>query len=156
MSEEQTDWVDAGAQPAQQSDALAMNEKLQLLQEWSVLRDQVATFKPIIDRELKLRKELAKIWFNFPQEGTNSAPLPAGYTLKAVLGYDRKIDPEALKALAPELEELGVHKDNLLEYKPSLKISAYRELTAAQRQVFDQALVVTDKSPQLSIVAPKK
>jgi len=130
-------------------------ENMALLQQWNEAKIKATACKPAIEEELRLRKAVVKAFFPNAQEGANNKPLLGGYTLKAGVTLTRKVDPAALDALSSEFEELLISKDKLLDYKPSLKVSAYRELSSAQRHLFDQALIVTDGSPTLEIAPPK-
>jgi hypothetical protein len=63
-----------------------------------------------------------------------------------------------LQAMAGEngpLHTIGIRADDLVTWKPELKIGAYRELTEEQRLVFDACLEIRDGSPSLSMVEPK-
>ena len=120
--------------------------------EWYALQNQMREIK---EREMELRKKIFTFYFRDAVEGTNKLEMQDGYVLNAKRVINRSVDKGSLVTLTPELQAAGIKVDDLVEWKPSLKISAYRKLTEAQTQIFDQVLVVKDGSPSLEIVAPK-
>jgi len=54
------------------------------------------------------------------------------------------------------LHGLELDFTKLIVWKPELKLSEYRKLSEAQRQVFDRVLVVKPGSPQVDIKIPKR
>lgn len=123
------------------------------LDKWHELNEQL---KKIKGEEITLRLKIFKGMFHNPVEGTNSIPLAEGWVLKGKHTINRSIDIGALSALREEFTKAGIHTDEVVKYKPELKIAAYRTLTEEQRHLFDQALVVKDGSPALEIVLPKR
>ena len=120
---------------------------------WYKLNEELKRLK---GQEALLRQKIFKGMFLNPHEGTNSVDLPDGYVLKGKHNINRDIDPGALDALRPELKKAKILVDQLVRYKPELKIALYRELTDEQRQLFDQALIIKDGMPGLEIVMPKR
>lgn len=120
--------------------------------EWYALQNQMREIK---EREMELRRKIFAFYFQDAVEGTNKLEMQDGYVLNAKRVINRSVDKGSLVSLTPELQAAGIKVDDLVEWKPSLKISAYRKLTEAQTQLFDQVLVVKDGSPSLEIVAPK-
>ena len=120
--------------------------------EWYALQNQMREIK---EREMELRRKIFAFYFRDAVEGTNKLEMQDGYTLTAKRVINRSVDKGSLVTLTPELQAAGIKVDDLVEWKPSLKLSAYRKLTEAQTQIFDQVLVVKDGSPSLEIVAPK-
>lgn len=120
--------------------------------EWYALQNQMREIK---EREMELRKKIFAFYFQGAVEGTNKLEMQDGYTLTGKRVINRSVDKGSLVSLTPELQAAGIKVDDLVEWKPSLKISAYRKLSEAQTQLFDQVLVVKDGSPSLEIVAPK-
>jgi hypothetical protein len=106
--------------------------------------------------EMLLRKMIFGDYFAEPKEGTNTAPLDAGWVLKGVHKIDREVDIGALSVMKFELEKMGIRADVLVEYKPSLKVKEYRELTEEQQKLFDRCLIIKPGSPSLSIELPAK
>lgn len=129
---------------------------LELLSTWWNAFTEAEAAKEVIKREQELRKQVFEHYFENPQEGTNYLELPNGWRLKATYKLDRKIDEAALPAVKEQLKEMGVNADSLVEYKPSLKTKLYRELTAEQMRIFDQALTIKPSSPTIELVKPKE
>lgn len=130
-------------------------EQVQLLEEWRQAKLAADAVKPTIAKEQQLRKQVFASFYPAPKEGTNTLELAEGWKLKGVYKLDRKIDEAALPAVAEQLREMGVNSDTLIAWKPDLKTATYKELTAEQRAVFDQALTVKPGSPTVELVAPK-
>lgn len=136
------------------------------LSKWYLLKKQLGEVK---SAEAMMRSRIAKFFFPTPDEGTNTHPLKdgTGANLKMVHTIDRKVDEGELEALREAMAKAEDDpKDNLhgleldftklVVWKPELKLSEYRKLTEAQRQVFDRILVVKPGMPQLDITIPKR
>jgi hypothetical protein len=106
--------------------------------------------------EILLRMRIFKHYFPAPVEGTNTFVLPDGYELKGVHKINRTVEPAALVVLAPKFEEAKIVVGDLIEYKPDLKTKEYRTLTDEQRNLFDQALIIKDGTPDVKIVLPAR
>lgn len=106
--------------------------------------------------EASLRHRIFGWLFPEAKEGTNSAPLPYGWSAKGVQNINRSIDPGQLQAIAPKLVEMGVNLSLLVEWKPELKTGVYRQLTDEQRLLFDTCLTIKEGSQELSLIEPKK
>jgi hypothetical protein len=89
-------------------------------------------------------------------EGTASAELPDGWTLKRTVSYTRKVDMAQLESLREPLAKLHVSLDVLIDWKPSLATKKYRELTAEARAVVDTCITTTPNLPTLDLVPPKE
>jgi len=135
------------------------------LADWFLLKKKLAEVKTA---EILMRNRIFKFFFPTPEEGTNTHPLKdgTGAELKATHVIDRKVDEGELEALKAALleaeadEKNNLHglklPDDLIVWKPELKIAAYRKLSEAQREVFDRVLVVKFGSPQVDIKIPKR
>lgn len=130
-------------------------EHLELLEQWRLAKEAADKVKDVIAKEQALRKEVFASFFPTPKEGTNNLKLPEGWVLKGVYNLGRKIDEAALPAVSLQLREIGVNADTLVGWEPKLKTATYKELTAEQRAIFDQALVIKPASPGVALVAPK-
>lgn len=130
-------------------------EQMKLLEEWRLAKAEADAVKPIIAKEQELRKQVFAAFYPDPKEGTNTLNLAEGWKLKGVYKLDRKIDEAALPAVTEQLREMGVNTDTLVKWTPSLKTAIYKELTAEQRAVFDQALIIKPGLPTIELVAPK-
>lgn len=123
------------------------------LEQWYTLSYKL---KKIRDEEMLLRKQIFGHYFKDPKEGTNSFKLPDGYVLKGKHSINRSVDVAALDIMKGTLSEKGYLVDDLIEWKPSLVLSEYRELTLEEQNYFDAVLIIKDGSPALEVVQPKK
>lgn len=123
------------------------------INEWYKLNEELGKIKA---KELLLRNKIFKGMFLNPEEGTNTLPLSAGWVIKGKMVINRSVDRAALSTLTPELQEKGINISQLIEYKPELKLSEYRKLTAEQQRDFDHVLVIKPGTPGLEIMLPKK
>lgn len=123
------------------------------LHAWYEMQKQLSALK---SAEFLLRNKIFKGMFKDPREGTNTVPLQDGWVLKGKHTLNRSIDRAALSAMQEMFIKEGIATDQLVEYKPELKIGVYRTLTAEQQNLFDRALVVKEGAPALEIVLPKK
>lgn len=123
------------------------------LEEWYKATAELAIAKA---KEGMLRLRCFKGYFPTPVEGTNTAPLADGYELKGIHKINRSVEPGSLIVLADKFAEAKIAVGDLIEYKPDLKIKEYRTLTDDQRNLFDQALIIKDGTPDLKIVLPAK
>lgn len=130
--------------------AMSNSDINKLLQQWSDLNTQL---KAVKDAELGLRKQLFAYFFPNPEEGTNTVDLGNGWKLKAGYKLNRSVDKAALMSVLKEMPEGS--EDTLIDYKPSLKLSAYRKLDKDICLVFDEALITKPGTPTLDIVPPK-
>lgn len=121
--------------------------------EWDRLQQEL---KRVKTAEMVLRTKIFKSYFPTPAEGTNSAPLANGYVIKGTYVISREVDPGALQALGEQLLAAAIRADSLIAYKPSLVKREYNTLTAEQKHLFDQCLVVKPGAPSLEIVLPAK
>lgn len=128
---------------------------------WYQMQQDLAKLK---QAEMQMRQRIFKFYFPEPKEGTNTHLLPDEYQLKGVHVITREVDQGAylsMNAKDPadnrsQFEKQLINGDELVEWKPSLKTSLYRELTAEQQQFFDRCLVVKAGSPSLKIEPPSK
>ncbi len=136
------------------------------LADWFLLKRKLAEIKTA---EILMRQRIFKFFFPTPEEGTNTHPLKdgTGAELKATHVIDRKVDEGELEALKAALEAakadeknnlhgLEISFEDLIVWKPELKVAAYRKLSEAQREVFDRVLVIKPGSPQMDIKIPKR
>ena len=121
------------------------------LEKWYKLANELKSIKA---QEILLRKKIFAGKFPDPIEGTNTCPLEDGWVLKGTYSLDRAIDQGAFDAIKEKLEEENVSPDSLVQYKPSLVKRAYNTLTAEQRNLFDQCLIIKPGSPSMTIVLP--
>lgn len=123
------------------------------LSQWYNLQQELARIKA---SEMTMRKRIFAFFFPTPVEGTNTAPLADSWVLKGGYVVNRDVDAAALQPMREEFAKAGINADSLVEWKPSLKVSLYKELTAEQRALFDRCLVIKPGSPSLKIELPAK
>lgn len=122
----------------------------QRLQEWYQKAAQLKTLKT---HEHLERVALAAYYFRSPQEGTNRLDLGGGFDLKLQHGYYYKVSEEDLDQVkAADIKRLKLPWDELFVYKPEVKLSVYRKLSAEQKAFVDGILDIKESSPQLEIV----
>jgi hypothetical protein len=122
---------------------------------WWKLQEELKRIKAA---ESLLRARIFRHYFLAPKEGVNSFPLPdeSGWVLKGEHKINRAIDEPALAAAKDALLQAGMSVDKLVVYKPELATREYRTLTAEQRNLFDQCLIIKEGTPGLEIVLPAK
>ncbi len=143
------------------------------LADWHAKKDALARAQ---QAEMTLRLRVVKWFFPDPEEGANNAQMPDGTKINLTHPISRKVDEaslatfkkltvrESVQLLAaigmdptvmdpdmPVFDAMGIAPDVLLEYKPSLKTTEYRTLTAEQLAIFDRVLEIKPGSPQLKI-----
>ncbi len=64
----------------------------------------------------------------------------------------RTFDLAAIKPVTAKLKAAGVPEDFVIKYTPGLILDNYRDLTEAQKRIFDQCLVITPAPTTLEIV----
>lgn len=121
---------------------------------WYNLKQQIKSLKALTDKEMLLRKKIFGGIFPNPREGVNAHTMPDGYIIKGTYKIDRKVELAVLKSNTESFIERGVSPDSLIEYKPELVLSAYRQLTEEQAAIFDECLIIKPASPDLVIVPP--
>lgn len=119
---------------------------------WNDLQAKLASIK---DEEMKLRKEIFEECFPSPTEGTAAVDMPGGWKLKGTYKLTRTLDEAALPAVIAQLHKHKVSTDQLITYKPSLSLSAYRKMDDKWRKVLEQAMEIKPGAPTLELVAPK-
>lgn len=130
------------------------------LVKWYEMRQQLAL---IVAEEAALRSRIFKHYFKTPEEGVNSQALNdgTGAVLKGTHVINRTVDQASLDALRKEMAEPDtklpeIPVDELIRWKPELKVGEYRKLSPKQRKAFDRVLVVKPGMPQLEITIPKR
>lgn len=123
------------------------------ISEWYTLNAQLSALK---EREMFLRKKICSAKFTQPREGTNNLPIENGYVMKMVHVVNRKLDIGQFELFRDTFESQKIPVNDIIENKPQLVVAQYKALTEEQRRLFDNCLTITDGSPQLSIVMPKR
>lgn len=129
---------------------------MQELVEWEKMTRELAILK---EKEMTLRKRVYRTFFKDPKEGTNTHQLGEGWLLKAQRKIDRKVDIGTLQALSAEnalFWQHGINANELIDWKPELKIKAFKSLPEDKRKIFEQCLIIKDGSPQVDITLPAR
>jgi hypothetical protein len=123
------------------------------LNKWYEMQEQVRDLK---EKEAELRKEIFQSAFPNAKEGTNKLELAEGWVLNATLPINRKVDLAAFQAMKEQLLEHHIKVDQIVEFKPELSVKQYRCLTEEEVHLVDQFLIISEGSPQMKVVLPKK
>jgi hypothetical protein len=133
--------------------------KTLLLAKWEQAKKETIEAKKIIEAEMTLRKQVMETFFPKPDEGVNTLEMGNGWKLKGTHKLDYKVDEAMLEHVNVKLRELGENPDLLIERKPTLKLSQYRDLVKRNKDaslIFTQALTIKPASPTVELVAPKE
>lgn len=133
-------------------------EKRALLIEWSQAQAKLAEVKPLVENEMRLRKEVMAAYFPTPVEGVNTYQLESGWELKGTYKIDRKIDEAALPAINRKLWEMRVNADTLVKLRPELITTAYKSLAQVNPEaarVFEKAMISKPAAPSIELKPPK-
>jgi len=123
------------------------------LEQWYKFQKQLEILKL---QEMQLRQRIFGHYFPNPKEGTNTYALPHGWALKGTYKINRKIDLALYANHKQEFVKMNIPLDELVEYKPELKIGVYNSLTEDQKKAFDAVLESKPGSPSMEIVLPKR
>lgn len=130
-------------------------DSLTTVRRWEALQALVSAGKAAVDPEMIVRKQVMAAVFPEAQEGVNTVELGSGWKLKGTRKIDRKLDEATLPDTIAQLRAAMVNTDELVEYKPALKLAKFRELTEEQKLILANSLTEKDASPSLELVAPK-
>lgn len=133
-------------------------ERRALLIDWTQAQAKLAEVKPLVENEMRLRKEVMAEYFPTPVEGVNACSLESGWELKGNHKIDRKIDEAALSVIFSELREMSVNPNRLVRFKHELDTTAYKSLVQINPEaakVFEKAMVSKPATPSLELKPPK-
>ena len=121
--------------------------------------------------EMALRRAVFELKFPTPTEGTQRTPLGNGWNIKAVYGYNYKLENkqdeteialEAMTKIGPKAEFVA---DRLVKWSPEMSVKEYREVVAAAaagdpdmvalKALLDSVLTITPAAPSLELEPPK-
>lgn len=139
-----------------------MSDFLAYVAEWYSLQQQIeaakATMKPLVDKELKMRKALgesiATALGDKLKEGVNHYPLEDGRSLKFTYAVDRAI-VEA--DIAPTREAYLLQNDRPIDFDALLRVKYelskrdYDKLTPEAKVIISRMLTVKPKAPTLEM-----
>lgn len=120
---------------------------------WFDLNTKISKMKT---EEMELRKKICSAVFPNPKEGTNKHNLPDGWVMKMQHVVNRKVDEAVLAANKERFLKAGIPVDQIIRWKPDLKVGDFKKLDEAKQVLLGEALIITDGSPQLEIVLPKR
>lgn len=124
---------------------------------WEAAKKVLETAK---ESEMALREQVAKLAFPNPTEGTQHLELDDGWSIKLVhkMNYnlaDNQAVDDALTRISNMGNEGKFIAERLVNWKPSLSLSEYRELEPQYRGVIDSVLTIKPAAPALEIKPPK-
>lgn len=154
-------------------------EKAQAMQDLANWYDCQAKLEKLKADELAYRNKVVQYFFpDGLKEGVNKCDMPEGWELKVTGKINRKVQPELIATVTKELEDLQkrVPEDqrltvsDLVRYKPELSLTDYKKLIEQVKSssgdtqyfyhqllsTFDQLLVMTDGTPSVELLQPKK
>ena len=123
------------------------------LADWYKMAQELKSLRAKV---ILMRKRIFTLVFPDPKEGTNSFGLDDGYVLKGQYTLERTVDEGAFNALREQLREENMNPDTLTHTKLLLVKRIYNKLTAEQKSLFDQCLIIKPGSPSIEIVLPAK
>lgn len=137
----------------------------QLLMKWDLCKKQVEFAKA---QEMELRKYIVSRAFPEKHEGVNTKELGNGYALKAGVKFNYSLDNDnkkinaALDAIGKCGNQGAFVAERLVNWKPSLSLSEYRELqddgSDTGKQILrhiNSVLTIKEAAPTLEIKEPK-
>lgn len=129
---------------------LSESAKMELLFNWYNKKQELARIQA---EERALRTTVVNTFLPEAnkKEGTNTIKLSTGDELKIVCGMDRKVDKAIWSNILPQLCEVGVDVNEVVETKVELRVAAYKKLTPEQRDVMDECVTSKWGSPQVSV-----
>lgn len=127
---------------------LSPEQALESLKLWYDVSERLSILKK---SEMDLRKTLAAHYVPTPREGVNRVDIGDGFDLVLDHKIHRKVDETLLDTSLKELRKAKVPVDELFPYKPSLSVSAYRELSAEQLLLVDAVLDIDVGAPSMDI-----
>lgn len=126
---------------------------------WFNSLEEAKKAKAIVEAEQAMRKEVIKICFPNPKEGTNHFDLGDGYVLTLNYKIDRKLDDAAFLAQKEVLRTTyQVDPNSVVTYSPSLSTSGFKSLKTtndAAYQFMQQFVTEKPGSHSLELKPPK-
>lgn len=132
----------------------AMTRDAQILT-WDAMKAQLDQFKAL---EVEMRKHIVDTnshGFDAETIGTQNVDLGNGWTLKAVIKQNYRLDTDADKVEAALDKLPDWQADRLVKWTPAMSKREYDELDADGKAAIDEVLTISTSSPTLSLVAPK-
>lgn len=151
------------ASPTDPRDVMSQDELLLL---WANKKKALEIAK---EAEMDLRKYIVKRAFPRPKEGMNTQELGNGYSLKANVKFNYKLDPDnnkvwdCLDRIAKIGNQGSFIAERLVSWTPNFLLTEYRTLQEDQTEeaktilkITNEMLTITDAAPSLDIKEPKE
>lgn len=121
---------------------------------WEKTVNQIARLQK---KEKEMRAAIVEAYFADREEGTNTFPLEGDLALKCGQSISRKINMDEFEILQQEQAKAGrntpkIPLEILVNFKPSISVTAYRQLNPAQKSYFDRCITSTESLPTLALV----
>lgn len=118
--------------------------------------------KKELDAVKKLEGELRIEMINtfYPKglaKGVNKADLEGGFQMKATPAYNYKLDEAKLPIVLKGIKEkFKINLPLLVKTKLELSVGEYGKLSDEVKEAFNDCLTITNGTPQVEIVLPKR
>lgn len=119
-----------------------------LVEKWQNVKAELASLQ---EQEKALRKRIIEDNFKDVNPDTDEGTHRKG-PLKVRFGLTRTVNSDDLLRLQDEFLASGIPLGEVVVFKPSLNLKAYRALTVDQQRSFDRCLVVKPSLPTLEVV----
>lgn len=152
----QSDFVPTTKEP------MSIADRDALLVQWKQAKETLDLAK---DSEMKLRKMIVEesgLFDNTKEKGTERINIGNGWQIKAEkkINWTTKAELEdgrriydALKLIQESAGQLAA--EELVKFKPEVKMSIYTKLTDEQKSMIDPFLTSSPASPSLELIPPK-
>lgn len=129
-----------------------------LLHQWTDASKNLEVAKAA---ELRLRKEILKVYFPDGKDGTETIELDSGSKLKATFKQNFSLDKDTEKvdAILEKLEKSTKDgkfvADRLVKWKPEISVIEWRVLSSQHRKIVEPIVTIKSGQPSLELVLPK-
>lgn len=108
----------------------------------------------LVELERAMRDELVATCFPDAKNGTNNLALGAGWKLKAVTGFENKLDANVFALIQTRLKPETV--EACVKFTPSLVATGYKALGEEEKKILNEAITTKPKAVTLELVPPKE
>ena len=123
-----------------------------LILEWQAEKAKLDSAKA---RELELREEIVKRYYDTSTPGTQNKDLGGGWILKAVVKHTLSLDKDVEKIKAVLNTMPDFISKHLVSWKPSLSKREFDKLEGKHKEDFQALVTTSEATPTLSLVEPK-
>lgn len=120
----------------------------------AIRKEMAEQLDPLQEDCEKVEAFIASQLFPNPQEGENSVPLGAGWSLDYVVGMRREVDESGFTAVKRELKKKGLAFEDYFTDKTSLNLPKYKKATKAVKEILDLALSTMPGKGNMVFVPP--